>query len=105
MNINEIVCTAKSFRLFSGFFRNSLVASLIDSKMEDVMTQTSSNNLTFQSIDIHFQSTKSESTIAVMIKILTASYSNKLINIHDSANSASLFPYLTLLKSCRLISH
>ena len=32
-----------------------------------------------------------------MVKILTASYSNKLVNIHDSANPTSLFPHLFLL--------
>ena len=36
------------------------------------------------SADIHPQSTKSESTVAV--KILTASYLNKVINIHNRVN-------------------
>ena len=50
------------------------------------------------SVDIRHQSRKSESTIVV--KILTTSYLNKLINIHDRANPASPFSQLTLLASC-----
>ena len=54
------------------------------------------------SVNIHPQSTKSESIIAV--KILTASYENKLINIHDLVNPTSLFPDLGSLWSCTQIS-
>ena len=51
----------------------------------------------FVSINVHPQSTKSESTVAG--KILTASYSIKLINIHDRTNPTTLFPHLTSLGS------
>ena len=82
------------FRLFLVSLETDLWESLMDSKMEDVINQSSSYNLKI-SVDIHSHSTKSKSTAAV--KILTASYSNKLINIHDSANPTSLFPHLLCL--------
>ena len=83
----------RRFSFVPGFFGNRPVGSLMDSKMEDVINQSSNYN--FISVDFHSHSTKSKSTAAV--KILTASYSNKLINIHDSVNQISLFPHLLLL--------
>ena len=53
------------------------------------------------SVVIHPQLTKSDSPLAV--NILTASYTNKLIDIHDRMNPTSLFPYLTSLESYRQI--
>ena len=41
MNINEIVRRAQVLSLFPTFFLNRFVASLIDSKMQDVMNQSS----------------------------------------------------------------
>ena len=52
MNINEIVCMAQIFVLFPGFFGNRLVASLNDSKMKDVINQSSSYNFKIRSIFI-----------------------------------------------------
>ena len=53
------------------------------------------------SVDTHPQSIKSTSTKAA--KILTASHSNKLINIHDRANS-TLFPGFSKVAGCRRTS-
>ena len=83
------------FSFVPGFFGKRSVGSLMDLKMEDVINQSSNYNLKFCSIFILIHSTKPKSTAAV--KILTASYSTKLINIHDSVKPTSLFPHLFLL--------
>ena len=49
MNINEKVCTRR-FSFVPGFFGNRPVGSLMDSKMEDVINQSSNNNLKFRLI-------------------------------------------------------
>ena len=51
MNINEIIVQAV-FRVFPGLFGNRFKASLIEIKMEDVMSQSSNWNLKFRSIFI-----------------------------------------------------
>ena len=88
MNINEKVCTAQIF-VCSWFLweqtcgKSNGFENRCQSKLQ----------LQFKiSVNIHSHSIKSKSTATV--KILTASYSNKLVNIHDSANPTSLFPYL-----------
>ena len=47
----RFLCTAQVF-VCAGFFENRLVTNLIDSKMEDVMNQSSHYNLKFRSISI-----------------------------------------------------
>ena len=84
----------RRFSFVPGFFGNRPLGSLMDSKMEDVINQSSNYHLKFRSIFILIQQNP---RVTAAVKILTASYSNKLINIHDSANPTSLFHHLFLL--------
>ena len=47
MNLNEIDFYGTDFSLLTGFFGKGTVAHLVDSKVEDVMNQSSNYNLNF----------------------------------------------------------
>ena len=83
----------RRFSFVPSFLGNRPVGSLMKSKMEDAINQSSNYNLKFRSIFILIQPNP---RVPQRSKFWLPPYSNKLINIHDSANPTSLFSCLLL---------